>query len=829
MNNEYQNQPFNLQLMDYEYQDQGQPSSDQLMDYEYQNQDQLSSYLQLMDYEYQTQGQPSSDHQVMDYECQNQGQLSSDFQLMDYEYQNQGQLLQLMDYEYQYQGQPSDQFHLTNKGKQVAVSLDIITEPDCEQNNMNGNNIADINDTTITTEILNVNDTFKDWNAVETAVNTFAKNNGFVAIKFRKDLVIIDKTITRRHIYQCWKAGINNPKNHNHQCDPISIELAPKNLRFPQSILDKIEHYTTKGNLSAGQQYDLLFRGVRVHDESDAATMFLYLLKQHEEDSNYVVIPHLEGPSNELTSLFWVTSKQRNELWPKFHDVVIHDNTAKMNKYEMALSLFVGIDNNFKTRVLAQALTKYETQADYIWILQCTLKVTNNLSPRVLYTDGNSVMLAAVQVVYPQTRHLLYIYHIAENIKKKAKALLRNDMVQNFIEDFYHMRNSYTEYQDTPKCSQIFTAGVESTQRVESINSVLKKHLDRGTLLKELVKVIENELDKEAQYSRIKEYYGSNPSTGLPIMYNTIFKNIDSILKDHLAPIPLSLQQAQMKQSLLYQGILISIDQVKESDNEQSNDIIERIYDKPQIRLQDLLSDINSDKIQEIWEIYYITVTSSTSTPNYVVILKDSTLFCTCMYIINQGMPCRHQYRVLLQFIAQGNKDYTTKALYYIDQIRSANVYTSNIKEKVSKKIEFGSTMLVAKTSVQVAVAEGVTSELIGLLTQFITKYHHNTGLNIEEVHSISHFNDEIQESSYNYQRQPLVVVEECNIPKISNSEYHKPKGHPLKRYKSSTEENNNQHISSSSKTCSYCLEKRHNIRGCRQHKADLVDKENNN
>ncbi|CAB5181871.1 unnamed protein product [Rhizophagus irregularis] len=102
--------------------------------------------------------------------------------------------------------------------------------------------------------------------------------------------------------------------------------------------------------------------------------------------------------------------------------------------------------------------------------------------------------------------------------------------------------------------------------------------------------------------------------------------------------------------------------------------------------------------------------------------------------------------------VAQGNKDYTTKALYYIDQIQSANVYTSNIKERVNKKIEFGSTISVAKTSVQVAVAEGVVSELIGLLTQFIMKYHHNTGLNIEKVYSISHFNDEIQESSYNYQ-----------------------------------------------------------------------------
>jgi len=114
-----------------------------------------------------------------------------------------------------------------------------------------------------------------------------------------------------------------------------------------------------------------------------------------------------------------MTSQQRNELWPKFHDVIIHDNTAKTNRYDMALSLFVGIDNNFKTRLLAQALTKYETQADYSWILQCTLEATNNLAPMVLFTDSDPGMIAAIQVVYPETRHLLCIYHIIENVKKK--------------------------------------------------------------------------------------------------------------------------------------------------------------------------------------------------------------------------------------------------------------------------------------------------------------------------------------------------------------------------------------------------------------------------
>ena len=68
----------------------------------------------------------------------------------------------------------------------------------------------------------------------------------------------------------------------------------------------------------------------------------------------------------------------------------------------------------------------------------------------------------------------------------------------------------------------------------------------------------------------------------------------------------------------------------------------------PQIRLQELLSNIDNNKIQEIWKVYYITLTTSTAKPHYVVLLTDSILLCTCMYIINQGMPCRHQYQILL-------------------------------------------------------------------------------------------------------------------------------------------------------------------------------------
>jgi len=40
--------------------------------------------------------------------------------------------------------------------------------------------------------------------------------------------------------------------NHNHQCDPVTIDLASKNSCLPIIILNKIKHYTINGHLDVG-------------------------------------------------------------------------------------------------------------------------------------------------------------------------------------------------------------------------------------------------------------------------------------------------------------------------------------------------------------------------------------------------------------------------------------------------------------------------------------------------------------------------------------------------------------------------------------------------
>uniref|UniRef100_U9TYU5 Uncharacterized protein n=1 Tax=Rhizophagus irregularis (strain DAOM 181602 / DAOM 197198 / MUCL 43194) TaxID=747089 RepID=U9TYU5_RHIID len=142
--------------------------------------------------------------------------------------------------------------------------------------------------------------------------------------------------------------------------------------------------------------------------------MLLHLLKQCEQDHDYVVIPCLKGLSNKLTGLFWMISQQQNELWSKFHDVVIYDSTAKTN------------------RVLAQTLIKYETQADYNWIL-CYILEATHIFPAVLFTDEDLAMNAAIQVVEESDLSNDIIEHLYNTSQICIQKFL-SDILNNEIE-----------------------------------------------------------------------------------------------------------------------------------------------------------------------------------------------------------------------------------------------------------------------------------------------------------------------------------------------------------------------------------------------------------
>ncbi|GBB85202.1 hypothetical protein RclHR1_11760006 [Rhizophagus clarus] len=125
------------------------------------------------------------------------------------------------------------------------------------------------------------------------------------------------------------------------------------------------------------------------------------------------------------------------------------------------------------------------------------------------------------------------------------------------------------------------------------------------------------------------------------------------------------------------------------------------------------------------------------------------------------------------------------------------------IREKVNKKVQFGTALSLAKTSIQIAVSEGIVTKFIGILMQFNMKYHCNTGFNLEETCNLF---SETQSISQIF----LTNLDTNTNYNIFNPAYYRLKGKLPKKYKLSINKNTSKYTSF--KKCSYCLNKEHNI-----------------
>ncbi|EXX68482.1 hypothetical protein RirG_104790 [Rhizophagus irregularis DAOM 197198w] len=123
-------------------------------------------------------------------------------------------------------------------------------------------------------------------------------------------------------------------------------------------------------------------------------------------------------------------------------EVGVQPNTTLTNKYKWPLSLFLIVDCNNKSCLLAQAFIQDETEESYLWLLKC-LKHTN-IEPKTIITDSETAMIGALQEELPNTFHVICIYHLSQNLSKQLKSILGKDYIK-FLNDFYTACNSISE------------------------------------------------------------------------------------------------------------------------------------------------------------------------------------------------------------------------------------------------------------------------------------------------------------------------------------------------------------------------------------------------
>jgi hypothetical protein len=109
-----------------------------------------------------------------------------------------------------------------------------------------------------------------------------------------------------------------------------------------------------------------------------------------------------------------------------------------------------------------------------------------------------------------------------------------------------------------------FTAGANSTQRVESLNKKVHDSVKSSSSLLTLVKEIQQLLDDEVDYVRVQEYKDEIPSVGLENITKRYFTSIEKIISEYLmAPMVIPVCK-QMQECFYYDAFILEITQWEE-------------------------------------------------------------------------------------------------------------------------------------------------------------------------------------------------------------------------------------------------------------------------
>ncbi|CAG8775924.1 4794_t:CDS:2, partial [Racocetra fulgida] len=115
------------------------------------------------------------------------------------------------------------------------------------------------------------------------------------------------------------------------------------------------------------------------HKGGDAANLLQYFEKEHAKNPDWYVQSWIDPETNRL------------------QDIILNDNTAATNTYNLPLSIFAIVDNNFRSQIIAQAILPDET--------------SENLE-------------SVVPEIYTNTYLLHYVWHIGHNLEKQLAKLL---------------------------------------------------------------------------------------------------------------------------------------------------------------------------------------------------------------------------------------------------------------------------------------------------------------------------------------------------------------------------------------------------------------------
>ncbi|WJZ95735.1 hypothetical protein VitviT2T_014479 [Vitis vinifera] len=262
----------------------------------------------------------------------------------------------------------------------------------------------------------------------------------------------------------------------------------------------------------------------------DAQVLLELFMHMQEENPKFFYAVDL-NEEHRLRNVFWVDAKGMDD-YTNFGDVVSFDTTYFSDKYKIPLVLFIGVNHHIQPTLLGCALIADETVYTFLWLMQTWLISMGGQAPRVILTEQNNAMKAAIAAVFSDTRHCFCLWHILEKIPRRLDYLtvwhdsfmvkFKKCIYQSYTEEQFENRwwklidrfnlreDEWVQllYEDRRQWAPTFMrdisfAGLSPPLRSESLNSWFDKYVHGETSLREFIEqyklVLEDRYEEEAK------------------------------------------------------------------------------------------------------------------------------------------------------------------------------------------------------------------------------------------------------------------------------------------------------------------------------------------
>ncbi|XP_051229777.1 protein FAR1-RELATED SEQUENCE 5-like [Lolium perenne] len=253
--------------------------------------------------------------------------------------------------------------------------------------------------------------------------------------------------------------------------------------------------------------------------EYDISETLDYFKDLKQKDPDFFYDFSLDDESR-VEHIFWVDSVARKAYEESYHDCVSFDTTFLTNRFSMPFAPFVGINRHGQSYMLGCGLIRDEKQESFEWLFRTFLKAMHGTQPSNIIIDQDWAMRSAIQAIFPETWHRNCRWHIMKKANEKLGSFLgrRPGLAEEFnscVDESWTVEEFEARWQEMVLKWELagnetfawlkknahtwvpcyfkdrFFPFLQSTQRSEGFNAVLKRYIHPHNSIKHFVKQYE--------------------------------------------------------------------------------------------------------------------------------------------------------------------------------------------------------------------------------------------------------------------------------------------------------------------------------------------------